>query len=163
MAYALYERVTDALPLLEQAVEQGNAVGLLANRPLFIAYLSQGYLLAGRWEEATQSAQCALELARAHRARGWEAHALHVLGDVAMHREPPDLERAEVHYHQALTLAEELGMHPLQAHCHLGLGTLYATTGQHEQARAALSAAIVLYRGMEMQFWLPLAEAHWPR
>jgi tetratricopeptide (TPR) repeat protein len=143
--------------------ERGNAVGLLANRPLFIVYLSQGYLLAGRWEEATQSAQCALELARAHRARGWEAHALHVLGDVAMHREPPDLERAEVHYHQALTLAEELGMHPLQAHCHLGLGTLYATTDQHAQARAALSAAIALYRGMEMQFWLPLAEAHWPR
>jgi hypothetical protein len=76
-----------------------------------------------------------------------------------MHREPPDLEQAEVHYHQARTLADELGMHPLQAHCHLGLGTLYATTGQHEQARAALSAAIALYRGMEMQFWLPLAEA----
>ena len=39
------------------------------------------------------------------------------------------------------------------------VGTLYATTGQHEQARAALSAAIALYRGMEMQFWLPQAEA----
>ena len=50
-------------------------------------------------------------------------------------------------------------MRPLQAHCHLGLGTLYATTGQHEQARAELSAAIELYRAMEMQFWLPQAEA----
>src|SRR5215510_7004458 len=29
----------------------------------------------------------------------------------------------------------ELGMRPLQAHCHRGLGTLYATTGQREQAR----------------------------
>ena len=28
-------------------------------------------------------------------------------------------------------------MRPLQAHCHRGLGTLYATTGQQEQARAA--------------------------
>jgi hypothetical protein len=50
-------------------------------------------------------------------------------------------------------------MRPLQAHCHLGLGTLYARTGQHEQAHAELSAAIELYRAMEMQFCLPQAEA----
>jgi len=42
--------------------------------------------------------------------------------------EPPDAEQAEIYYRQALTLAEELGMRPLQAHCHRGLGTLYATT-----------------------------------
>ena len=50
-------------------------------------------------------------------------------------------------------------MRPLQAHCHLGLGTLYATTGQREQARAALTTAIDLYRAMDMTFWLPQAEA----
>ena len=50
-------------------------------------------------------------------------------------------------------------MRPLQAHCQLGLGTLYATTGQPEQARAELSAAIELYRAMEMTFWLNPAEA----
>jgi hypothetical protein len=47
----------------------------------------------------------------------------------------------------------------LQAHCHLGLGTLYARIGQREQARAELSAAIALYRAMDMIFWLPQAEA----
>ena len=57
-------------------------------------------------------------------------------------REPPEVAQAEAHYRQALTLAEELGMRPLQAHCHRGLGTLYATTGQREQARAELSTAI---------------------
>jgi tetratricopeptide (TPR) repeat protein len=159
--YALCGRVTEALPLLEQAVEHANAVGLLANQPLFIAYLSQGYLLVGRWEEATQRAQRALELARADKARGWEAHALHVIGDIAMHCDLPDTAQAAAHYRQALALADELGMRPLQAHCHLGLGTLYATTGQHEQARAALSAAIELYRGMEMQFWLPRPKRRW--
>ena len=45
------------------------------------------------------------------------------------------------------------------AHCHLGLGTLYAKTGQLEQARTELSAAIELYRAMEMTFWLPQAKA----
>jgi hypothetical protein len=50
-------------------------------------------------------------------------------------------------------------MPPLQAHCHLRLGTLYAKIGQREQAHAALSTAIDLYRTMEMSFWLPQAEA----
>ena len=50
-------------------------------------------------------------------------------------------------------------MRPLQAHCHRGLGMLYATTGQQEQARAALSTAIEMYRDMAMTFWLPETEA----
>jgi hypothetical protein len=50
-------------------------------------------------------------------------------------------------------------MRPLVAHCHLGLGTLYAKTGQPAQARPELTAAIALYRAMDMTFWLPQAEA----
>ena len=91
--------------------------------------------------------------------RGNEALALHQLGVVYAHANPPDAAQAEAHYQQALALAEELGMRPLQAHCHLGLGTLYATTGQWEQARTALAATIDLYRAMDMTFWLPQAEA----
>jgi hypothetical protein len=58
-----------------------------------------------------------------------------------------------------MTLADELGMRPLQAHCHLGLGTLYARTGRQEQAYAEISAALGLYRAMDMTFWLSRAEA----
>jgi hypothetical protein len=50
-------------------------------------------------------------------------------------------------------------MLPLQAHCRLGLGTLYAKLGRQEPARMELSAAIKLYRSMAMTFWLPQAEA----
>jgi tetratricopeptide (TPR) repeat protein len=76
-----------------------------------------------------------------------------------MQREPLDVDQAAGHYRQALALAEDLGMRPLQAHCHLGLGTFYARTGQRQQAHAALAAAIDLYRAMDMTFWLPQAEA----
>ena len=58
-----------------------------------------------------------------------------------------------------MALAGELGMRPLLAHCHLGLGTLYRRAGRPEPARAELSAAIELFRSMEMTFWLPQAEA----
>jgi hypothetical protein len=66
---------------------------------------------------------------------------------------------AEEHYQESLTLAEALGMRPLVAHCHLGLGQLALKIGQKEQARLQLSTAIDLYRAMEMRFWLPQAEA----
>ena len=50
-------------------------------------------------------------------------------------------------------------MRPLLAHCHYGLGTLYLKTGRLEPARLELTAAIALYRAMDMTFWLPQAEA----
>jgi hypothetical protein len=84
---------------------------------------------------------------------------LHLLGDIAAHREPSETEPAEARYRQARDLAEDLGMRPLVAHCHHGLGRLYGHTGRGEQARAALAAAIDLYRAMDMIFWLPQAEA----
>jgi Tetratricopeptide repeat len=67
-------------------------------------------------------------------------------------------DQAEGYYHQAVTLAEELGMRPLVAHCHLGLGTLYRKIGRHEQAQAELSTAAQMYRAMDMTFWLVRAE-----
>ena len=121
--------------------------------------LGEAQLRAGRLEEAHTLAERALALAREHQERGNQAYALRLLGDIAAQHEPLEVEQAEAHYHQALALAEELGMRPLQAHCHRGLGTLYARTGQREQARAELSAAIEMYRAMDMTFWLPQAEA----
>jgi hypothetical protein len=56
------------------------------------------------------------------------------------------------------SLADELGMRPLQAHCHRRLGALDAHMGRTEQARTALSKAIEPYRAMEMTFWLQQTE-----
>ena len=68
-------------------------------------------------------------------------------------------EHVDGHYRQAQALAEELGMRPLQGHCHRGLGMWYGTLGQQEHARRELSTAIEMYRTMAMTFWLPQAEA----
>jgi class 3 adenylate cyclase/tetratricopeptide (TPR) repeat protein len=158
-AYALSGRIAEAFPLLEQAIEHAASEKRLGEHALRVAALSEGFLLAGRTDEAFQIAQRALDLARAHKEQGHEAWALRLLGDIAMQRDPLESELAEAHYQQALTLAEALGMRPLVAHCYRGLGTLYAMTGQWEQARASLSAAIELYRAMDMTFWLPQTEA----
>jgi tetratricopeptide (TPR) repeat protein len=106
-----------------------------------------------------QHAHQALDLARQQKVRGDEGFALHQFGVVLAHTAPLDVEQAEAHYQRALALAAELGMRPLVAHCHFGLGTLYTKIGQRELARAELSAAVELYRAMEMTLWLPQVEA----
>jgi tetratricopeptide (TPR) repeat protein len=158
-AYALSGRLAEALPLLEQVVEQCAATKHMGFYPLFVAQLGEAYLLAGRIADASQQARHALERSRDLKQRGHEAYALRLLGEIAAQRQPPDAEAAAAAYGQAMTLADELGMRPLAAHCHLGLGTLYARTGRLEQARAELSAATALYRAMDMTFWLSRAEA----
>jgi tetratricopeptide (TPR) repeat protein len=154
-AYALAGRTADAVPLLEQAVTQASAMQYLWDQALRVGWLGEAYLRAGRLDEAGTQAQQALEFAQAHQERGHAAYALWLLGEVAAQRASPEAAQAATRYQHALTLAEELGMRPLQAHCHRGLGTLYAKTGQAEQARAALSAAIDLYHAMDMTSLTP--------
>jgi tetratricopeptide (TPR) repeat protein len=154
-AYVLSGQLGQVLPLLEQGMKQSASIGLRYTHALLVAMLSEAYLLAGRRDEALPLAEHALEIAPDLKQRGDRAWLLRLLGEIAARRDPPESEQAEVHYRQALALAQELGMRPLQAHCHRGLGTLYAAIGQQEQARTELSTAVMLYRAMDMTFWLP--------
>ena len=155
-AAALQGRLAEGCTLLEEAISESMRTD--ARRAFHWAWLSEGCRLAGHDAEAWQHAHQALDLARQQKARGDEALALHQLGVVHANADLPNVAQAEAHYRQALALAEELGMRPLVAHCHHGLGTLYAKAGQREQARAALSTAIEVYRAMDMTFWLPQAQ-----
>ena len=141
-AYTLAGRIADAVPLLTQAMEQTIATDTVVYQALCRLSLGEVQMLAGRLEEAHTLAERTLALAREHQERGHQAYALRLLGEIAARREPPERDQAGDYYRQALALAEELGMRPLAAHCHLGLGTLYAATGQREQARTVLSTAI---------------------
>jgi tetratricopeptide (TPR) repeat protein len=158
-AYILSGRVADAVALLTPAMEQIRATDMAGFQALCSLPLGEAQLLAGRLGEAHTLAERTLTHARQHQERGNEAYALRLLGEIAAHRAPSEVEPAEDYYHQALALAEELGMRPLMAHCHRGLGSLYAKLGQQEPARTELSAAIELFRVMEMTLWLTQAEA----
>jgi len=58
--------------------------------------------------------------------------------------------------------ADELGMRPLVAHCHLGLGTLYRRTGDGAKAEEHLTTAKAMHREMDMGFYLAQADAAGP-
>jgi class 3 adenylate cyclase/tetratricopeptide (TPR) repeat protein len=159
-AYVLQGRAVAALPLLERAVELTSSRGDMRGQSLHVSNLSEGYLLAGRIDEAIHLAERALQLSRDTKERGNEACALRLLGTIGAHdASPPDAETAELHYRQALALAGELGMRPLVAHCHLGLGRLFRKTDKREQAREHLATATTMYREMGMTYWREKAEA----
>jgi tetratricopeptide (TPR) repeat protein len=157
-AYTLAGRVADAVPLLTRAVEQSSAREVAAYQTRCCLSLGEAQIRAGRPEEAHALAQRALALARARQEQGHQAYALRLVGEIAAHRDPPEVEQAEAHSRRALALAEELGMRPLQAHCHLGLGKLFMKIGRRDDACPELSTAIDLYQAMEMTFWLPQVE-----
>jgi hypothetical protein len=46
-----------------------------------------------------------------------------------------------------------------RACCHLGLGKLYRRTGRQQEAQEHLAKATMMYREMDMRFWLEQAEA----
>jgi class 3 adenylate cyclase/tetratricopeptide (TPR) repeat protein len=158
-AYTLAGHVVEALPLLQQAAGQDPSRGISAAHARWVAYLGEAYLLTGRMDEAMDLARSALAFARDLKARGNEAYALRLLGEIHARQDPLEVEAAEAAYRQALALAEALGMRPLLAHCHLGLGSLYINVSRMAQARAELSSAIEQFRAMGMAFWLSRAEA----
>jgi tetratricopeptide (TPR) repeat protein len=143
-AYALAGRTDEAL---QRAVEEFHRRPIHF-RPAFILLCAgMACLSIGRIDEAAGHAREALMLTRRLGARGNEAHALCLTGDIASRGGADD---AEVYYRQALMLAEPRGMRPLIAHCHLGLGKTHRCSGKCEQAQEHLAIATTMYREMDM-------------
>jgi tetratricopeptide (TPR) repeat protein len=151
-AYAQADRYTEALPLLEQAVEQAASKGIMGRQSLQLAWLSEAHMLGGQLEDALAVAQRALALSLKQKERGHQAHVLRLLGDIAASLESARSDDAGDYYGQALTLAGGLGMRPLVAHCHRGLGKLHRN-------KEHLTTAATMYQQMEMTYWLRKIEA----
>ena len=125
-----------------------------------VAWLSEVCRLAGRSEEAGQHARQALDLARQRKERGYEAHALHQLGVVHAHADPPDVAQAEAYYQQALASSRRIRHAPAAGPLSPGPGHPV----RHAPASGSRLAPpwpppSTLYRAMEMTFWLPQTEA----
>lgn len=148
-ALALAGNHAEGVALLEQTAEQAIEMKFAARHSLRLAYLGEAYLLSGRPDEAAATAAKALELARMHKERAHEAYAFRLHGELAEHRSAAA--DAEAHYRSALAIAQQLGMRPLQAHCHAGLARALESAGQERPAKTQREAATKLFRSMEMR------------
>jgi predicted ATPase/class 3 adenylate cyclase len=143
----------EALHLLEEGVALSEELGIKAYLALWTTHLAEGLLAAGQMERALATAQQALDLARAHKERGHQAWAFRLLGEIVSQGGSGKFEQAEDHYHQAMALAGELGMRPLLALTHLGLGRLYRRENERSKAEEHLTHALSLCLDMSMGLW----------
>ena len=152
-AYAsgLAGRVAEARALLQRAIERAAAMRVLVNQSQRIAWLGELTLLDGCHDEAIRLGQDALELARAHKERGHEAWALRLLGQAHATRGVSGARHAEGYYRQALEIADERGMRPLQAKCHLGLGRALKVLDGQVQPDSHLMRADEIFRQIGMR------------
>jgi len=161
-AYIMSGRLDAALPLLEQAAAEAQAIKLVYGHPAALIHTGEAHFAAGRLDEARRYAGQALDLAKRQGARGDEASAIFFLGEIASREGLSESERALDNYAAALVLAKELGMAPLQARCHLGLGGVYQQAGQDEKARPELTHVVAMLQAMQMRYWLQRREAPAP-
>ena len=112
-------------------------------RAMQLAWLGEAYVLEGRFDEALHHAHEGLALSRSQEERGHEAWCVRLLGEIASRREPGNISKGEGYYRQALTLADDLGMRPLAAHCHSHLAELLekdrpGQASEHRRAAATM-------------------------
>jgi tetratricopeptide (TPR) repeat protein/ABC-type cobalamin/Fe3+-siderophores transport system ATPase subunit len=153
-AYIMSGRPDAALPLLERAAAEGQAIKLVYGHPEALIHTSEAHFAAGRLDEARRYIGQARDIASRQGARGDEARALFLRGEIASHGEASESEQALENYAAALVLAKELGMAPLQARCHLGRGGVYERMGQDVEARGELTYAVAMLQAMQMRYWL---------
>jgi tetratricopeptide (TPR) repeat protein len=156
-AYTTAGRADEAIVLLRQSADRTSAMKVIPLLVQDLTCLSEAYLAAGRHDDATAQIDHALHLCRIHDQCLFEPDALRIEGEILAER--GDLARALEAYLGALSFADELGMRPLAAHCHLGLGKLYRRTDKREQAQEHLTTATTMYREMGMTYWTEKAEA----
>jgi tetratricopeptide (TPR) repeat protein len=147
-ALTLAGRAEEALPLLTEALARGQG-----SRGRTLVLLGEAQLARDRAEDASRAGREALDFARAGGLRGFEVYALRLLGEVAARSGPGREGEAAALFQSVIALATELGMRPLVAHGHLGLGRLGARTRVENFKEAAR-----LFSEMDMPFWRQLAE-----
>jgi tetratricopeptide (TPR) repeat protein len=152
-------RSADGCRAIERGVKLHESMGAKLFSSYFYLAWAEGLLLDGQTQEAKRAADRGFELASAFGERAYQAWALQMLGEIAASQDSADFESAAMSCEHAKALAEELGLRPLLARCHLSIGRLYRRMGKPQQAQEHLTTATTMYREMDMRFWLEQAEA----
>ncbi|MGO9932378.1 MAG: ATP-binding protein [Steroidobacteraceae bacterium] len=156
---ALSARFTEAESIFREALEQAALMRNGIFHSQTIMWLGEARLLMGAVEEASELANDALRSTRERHEAGLEAWALRLAAEVTTQHEAVDVPGAEELYRQAMRKADDLGLRPLAARCHLGLGSLYRRAGKDQHARRHLEPAAALFREMQMRLWIDRVDA----
>jgi tetratricopeptide (TPR) repeat protein len=140
-AYALDGRHEAATAQVERSVETLTTMRYIPALPSAWAGLGEVHLIAGRLAEALAAAESAAAICEQHGQHATHAAVLRLLGDVHAASGPSHWDGGAAAYHRAVVMTDRLGLRPLAARCHLGLGRLWAQRGDPEGAARELLVA----------------------
>jgi class 3 adenylate cyclase/tetratricopeptide (TPR) repeat protein len=156
-AYAAAGRASEAVPLVQEAIQLQESAAAFVDRALWIRTLGEAYRQAGQLGEAERTAHTALEFARRNGEQANEAWTRFLFGEIAADGE--DYEAARRHLEQARELAARLGIRPLVAQCHFRLAAVARRAGAKDEARGHLQTATQMFAEMDMHAALAKARA----
>jgi len=120
------------------AVEQtGTSLAL----PGFYTYLSQLYIRAGQFDDASRVLENAID-PKHSRTCAWDSEIERVRGDILASRPSPDLEQAESAYCRSVAVARNQGARWLGLRASSNLARLLQRKGRRHEAYAALKAGL---------------------
>ena len=153
-AYIFTGRLGEGLRLLEETAADIDRIDGFW-RPRVLGWLAEGYLAAGRTEDAARVAAHAQQLSPDNMPanRAWTTW---LAGEVASHG--AHTERAAQYYRDAAAIAERLELRFLRARCHLSLARLYRAAGD-PRATAERDGSVEAFRAMGSAHWSSVARA----
>jgi tetratricopeptide (TPR) repeat protein len=109
---------------------------------VWMPMLAEGYVLAGEYDMARQTAQETAELAERCGARWPLAFAHRLLGEIALKTNPDE---APPHFQKAIPILQEIKAENELALAYSGIGRYHKRQGHTEQARVYLTNALEIF------------------
>ena len=147
-----------ALEFSKKGLKIHTDLGLPFVRSLCHFCCSLTHFSLGNLEEAEIQADQALKFSLANNERAYQGISRNLLGRLLAKAEPGQIEAAEGHIRQGISLLEELGVLPMSGWGYLWLGEVYVEAGRKEEALTNLKKAETMFLEMGMDFWLAKAQ-----
>jgi class 3 adenylate cyclase/tetratricopeptide (TPR) repeat protein len=157
--YCLLGNPDAALSTLEEAVEPHKSDPSAVPTIYPLTALAEVYHFKEQTDKAIHNLETAFDIVKQKGEHGFGAWALYYMAKIQSQGEPKQVKQAIQSFCHAKKQAEELGMRPLLAHCHNGLGQVYLKKGKTLEGCSELGTALDLYRSMGMDFWIPEVES----
>ena len=158
-AHSLSGNPDAVISFLEEAVQPRKSNSSVVPTGYPQTALAVAYSLKGETNKAIQNVKLARDMLEQKGESGFGAWALYYMAKIQSQGEFKHIQKATDLYHKAADQAVALGMKPLLAHCHNGLGQVYMKKGQASEARSELLAAMDLYQEMGIKLWISHVES----
>ena len=136
---ALSRRGTEAVPVITSGVSAYRSIEVTVWIFLFLAYLAKVYAELGRFEDAWNAVQEAMNACEATKQRWYEADLYRIAGEISLMSSQPRVKTAELYFNRALAIARQQQAKSWELRAAMSMARLWRNQGKPQQARELLA------------------------